>query len=140
MVLIKPSGGFSPPEHLRLINLIYSSYGVMFLAIFPFGVSGMGMNLDTSWRILGLIGSLYMLGGLLYLPREILKLRKDYPDLFPLQLFVVQTSLNAVASSLCVAVMLNLSTIPSRLYFFALVLLLIHSAIVYMRILLYRRD
>ncbi len=140
IVLIKPSGGFSPPEHVRLINLVYSSLGVTFLAILPYGFSGIGFDSSTSWRIVGLIGSLYTVGGLLFIPIRVLMLRKDFPDLFPWRLFFVQTLLHTAASILCVLVLLDLSSTPSRLYFFALFLLLVHAAIVYVRILLFRRD
>ncbi len=137
---MKPSGGFGPPERFRIINIVYSSIGVLFLAILPFAMFGGPWADNMVWRVLGLIVTVYCLAGLFSFPFTALKLRRGYPELFPSYLVLFQLIVHF--SSLCFGIVLlfGLTEYPLNAYTMSLVLLLAHGSTAYIRTLLYRRD
>ena len=138
--LSRPSGGFNPPEIYRLKVLIFAGMGAMFFALFPFAMFDGGWSDSTNWRLLSIFLTLYLGGGIIYFPIRAARLRRQYPDLFPLSLILTQFSLHALALILSVMVLLELTQYQANAYTMALILLLVHGAIAFVRTLFYRRE
>ena len=138
--LSRPAGGFNPPEIYRLKVLIYASMGAMFFALFPFALFESGLSDSTNWRLLAIFLTVYLSGGIIYFPVGSIRLRGQYPELFPVPLIVVQFSLHAGALILSLMVLLRLTAHQANAYTMALILLLVHGAIAFVRTLFYRRE
>jgi hypothetical protein len=140
IALAHPSGGFNPVERFRLRALIYASFGAMFLAIIPFAVFGGPWSEATSWRVLGVVMAAYTGAGLLDLPRRAFRLRRVDPEQFPLPLVVVQLGAHVVTFLLALAVLFRLTEYRANAYVMALMLMLLHGAIAFVRVLICRRN
>jgi len=111
----------------------------MFLAIIPFVVFNGPWSDSTSWRLLGVFVTVYTAAGLLYFPIAAFRLRRDYPDLFPLPLAVVQFTNDVCRFLLALAVLFG-SKYLANAYIMLLILLLLQGSIAFMRVLFQRRD
>ncbi|MBM3358647.1 MAG: hypothetical protein FJY54_13090 [Betaproteobacteria bacterium] len=140
IALARPSGGFDPVESFRLRALIYASFGAMFLAIIPFAVFGGPWSEATSWRVLGAVMAVYTGAGLLDLPRRAFRLRRVDPEQFPLPLVVIQFGTHVVTFLFALVVLFGLTEYRANAYVMALVLMLLHGAIAFVRVLMYRRS
>lgn len=138
--LSRPTGGFDPPERFRLTVLIYSSMGAMFFALLPFAIFGGGWSDSTNWTLLGTLITLYVGAGIIFLPIGSLRLRADYPELFPLYMVLIQLSIHTGAFVLSLMIMLGLTKHQVNVYTMALILLLVHGAIAFVRTLFHRKD
>ena len=139
IVLTRSSGEFSPPERFRLKVLVFSSMGPIFLALIPFAVLDSGWSQETSWRVLGFVVAIYGFAGLVSFPTAAYQLRRDYPEIFPLNLLVIQVALHVTTLALALVVSLGLTSHPLGAYTAALILVLLHGAIAFVRLLFYRR-
>ncbi len=140
MALASPSGALNPPDRFRLRSLSYTSFGAMFLAIIPFAVFGGPWPDSTSWRLLGVVMTVYTAAGLLFPPFVVFRLRHDFPDLFPLPLVVFVIGILVCTLLLALAVLFGSSEYRANAYTMALILMLLHGAIVFVRVLFHRRD
>ena len=113
--------------------------GAMFFALLPFAVFGSGRSDSADWTLLGALLTLYVGVGIIFLPMGSLRLRADYPELFPLSMFVLQLSIHTGAFVLSLMIMLGLTRYQANAYTMALILLLAHGAIAFVRTLFYRR-
>lgn len=136
----RPSGGFNPVERFRLQALIYASFGAMFLAIIPFAVFDGPWAESASWRVLGVVMTVYTAAGLSFLPAAGFRLRRDHPDQFPLPLVAFQLGNHVVTFLLALVVLFGLSEYLANAYTLTLILLLVHGAIAFVRVLFQRRD
>jgi hypothetical protein len=135
-----PSGGFSPPVRFRLRALLYASFGALFLAIIPFAVFNAPWPESTSWRLLGVVMTVYTAGGLLYFPRAAYHLKRGYPELFQPLLAAVQFTNDVCKFLLALAVLFGPSEYQANAYTLVLILLLLQGSIAFMRVLFQRRD
>jgi hypothetical protein len=140
IVLTRPDGGFNPPERFRLRVLVFSSMGALFLAMIPFAVLDSDWSDHTSWQILGALVLIYTLYGLVSLPRISFELRRQYPDIFPLRLILTQVATHLGTLGLALPLCFGTSSNQQNLYTGALILILVHGAIAFVRLLFYRRH
>ncbi len=140
IALARSSGGFNPPERFRLRALIYASFGAMFLAIIPFAIFGGPWPESTSWRLVGVVMTVYTAAGLLFLPPAAYRLRHDHPGSFPLPLVVILFGTHVCTFLLALVVLFGFSEYRANAYTMALILLLVHGAMAFVRVLFHRRD
>lgn len=140
IVLSRTSDGLSPAERFRLRSLIYASIGTMFLALLPLALFGGRWAEPTVWQILGGVMTVYTAAGLMMLPSASIRLRRDFPELFPLPLILSQTTIHICSLSLASSVLFKLTEHPRNAYVLGLILLLAHGAIAFVRTLFYRRE
>jgi hypothetical protein len=114
--------------------------GALFLAMIPFAVLDSGWSDHTSWRILGALVLIYTLYGLVSLPRISFELRRQYPDIFPLRLILTQVATHLGTLGLALPLCFSTSNNQQNLYTGALILILVHGAIAFVRLLFYRRH
>lgn len=136
----RPSGGFNPVERFRLQALIFASFGAMFLAIIPFAVFGGPWTESTSWRVLGALMTMYAFAALYLLPAAGFRLRRDYPEQFPLPLVAFQVGNHIITFLLALVVLFGPTEYLGNIYTLALILVLGHGAIAFTRVLFFRRD
>ncbi len=140
IVLTRPGGGFNRPERFRLKVLVFSSMGSIFLALIPFAVLDSGWSQETSWRVMGFVVAIYGFGGLVSLAPTSFRLRREYPEIFPLKLIVTQFVLHVAVLALGLIVCLGVTSHALGVYTAALILILAHGAIAFVRLLFYRRH
>lgn len=135
----RPSGELTPPVRFRLTSLSYSSFGAMFLAIIPFAIFNGPWPDSTSWRLLGVVVTVYTAAGLFYFPVAASRLRREYPDLFRLPMAVVLAVNDLCRFLLALAVLFG-SKYHAHAYIMVLILLLLQGSVAFMRVLFQRRD
>jgi hypothetical protein len=135
----RPSGALTPPVRFRLSSLSYSSFGAMFLAIIPFAIFNGPWPESTSWRLLGVVVTVYTAAGLFYFPIAASRLRRQYPDLFRLPMAVV-LAVNDLCRFLLALAVLFSSQYHANAYIMVLILLLLQGSVAFMRVLFQRRD
>ena len=140
LVLSEPNEALKQAERFRLTTLIYSSIGTLFLALLPLALFGGPWPDPTVWRGLGVILTIYALAGLSVLPAAAIRLHQDHPDLFPWKLIFAQVAIHICSLILALSVLFMWSEQPLNGYVMALVLLLVHGAIAFVRMLFYRRE
>lgn len=140
VAVARPSGAFNPVERFRLRALIYGSFGAMFLAIIPFAVFGGPWTESSSWRVLGVVMTIYTIAGLSFLPAAGFRLRRDYPEQFPLPLVAIQMGNHVISLLLALAILFGLTDHQASAYILVLLLLLAHGAVAFVRVLFYKRD
>jgi hypothetical protein len=140
IVLTRTGGGFNPPERFRLQVLMYSSVGPIFLALIPFAVLDSDWSQETSWRVLGFVVAAYGFVGLVSFPPTSFRLRREYPEIFPLQLIVTQVVLHVAIVALALVLGLGMTGHALAVYTAVLILLLLHGAIAFIRLLFFRRH
>lgn len=140
VAVARPSGGLNSVERFRVRALIYGSFGAMFLAIIPFAVFGGPWAESSSWRVLGAVMTIYTIAGLSFLPAAGFRLRRDYPEQFPRTLIVLQLGNHVITLLLALIILFGLTDHQASAYILALILLLVHGAVAFVRVLFYRRD
>ena len=138
-VALTQSGTIAPPERFRLQFLLYASLGAMFLAMLPHAVFARSWSPTAMWRLLGVLVTSYTALLVPFLFKAV-SMRREYPELFTIRIISVQGSLMVVAVSFSVAVLV--APIEDKLsnYTGALLLLLAHATVVFIRLLFYRRS
>jgi hypothetical protein len=141
VALGRGSEGFSRPEVLRLLLLLVSSLGSMFLALLPFALQESGLGGTACWRISSALLASFTALALAYLGYQIQRHRREFGELFSGSVFVVVSAGSFVIVTLQV---LNAAGIgaPPRVgpYLFGLLWLLFVASIQFARILFVRRS
>jgi hypothetical protein len=141
LALAHPAGGLSVADRFRLRALSYASFGAMFLAIIPFAMLKAPWPESVSWRLLGLVMTLYTAFGLAYFPRASFFLRRDHPDLFKDKRFSMVQFVNDVCRFLLALVVLfGSSRYQATAYTMVLILLLLQGSIAFVRTLLHSKH
>ena len=140
LVLSEPNEALKQTERFRLTTLIYSGFGTLFLALLPLALFGGPWADATVWLGLGILLSLYTLVGLAVLPAASIRLHRDHPDLFPWRLICSQVTIHICSLILALSVLFRWTEYPLNGYLLALVLLLVHGAVAFVRMLFYRRE
>ncbi|MDD9895458.1 MAG: hypothetical protein OXU66_01170 [Gammaproteobacteria bacterium] len=138
--LSRNTGKIEPPEQFRIMALIYGSMGAVFFALLPFVVFTKEANQGIAWTICGLLLSIYAIAGLLVLPRRSSNLRKTYPDLFPIRLILLQSTLHTGCCICALIGLFKLTAYLANFYNASLLILLLHSTIAFIRTLFFRRT
>ena len=133
------SGKLIPAERFRLEALLKTSIGATFLAMAPHAFFAGTLKESVIWLILGSILGIYCVFLLPLIPRAF-ALRADNPHLFSTPVMVLQAIFIVVA--LLLAIALFFVSLPDKLsvYTTALVVLLLASAVVFYRLLFYRKP
>ncbi len=138
-VALTRSESFAPPEQVRLSFLLYTSLGALFLALVPNALLTGSMSHDTAWTILGILAVTHTTVLTSYLARA-LSLRRDYPDLFPARVVTFQGSQILASLALAICVLIVPLENKSSFYIGTLLMLLAQAALVFVRLLFYRRS
>jgi hypothetical protein len=142
LVALGRSGAtFSRPEVLRLLLLLVSSFGAVFLALFPFALHESGVSGVACWRLSSAVLAAFTSISLAYLGYQIQRHRGEFGELFSRVVFV------SVATGSLVIVVLQLGNVvglgaPPRSgpYLFGLLWLLFIASLQFARILFVRRP
>jgi hypothetical protein len=140
VALGRSSQAFSRPEVLRLLLLLVSSLGSVFLALLPFALHESGLAGAACWRFSSALLGVFTAGSLAFLGYQIQRHRGEFGELFSGVVFAVVS-----AGSLAVVVLqiLNAAGVgaPPRVgpYLFGLIWLLLVASIQFARILFVRR-
>jgi len=138
-VALTQSGTIAPAEKFRLQFLLYASLGAMFLAMIPYAVFARSWSPSAMWQLLGVVVTAYTA----LLPAFLFKaasMRRGYPELFTIRIMSVQASFMVVAMALSVAVLVAPIEDKLSYYIGALLVLLAHATVVFIRLLFYRRS
>lgn len=112
----------------------------MFFALFPFSFVDTAWTDSTAWTLLGAALTVYVIIGMYYLLAGSIRLRAIYPDLFPLPLIVFQAVLHGATLIIGIVILLGLNQQNASLYTLALIILLMHGSVAFVRTLFYRRQ
>jgi hypothetical protein len=130
---------FARPEVVRLSFLLYTSLGAMFLALVPHALFTTSMSDETAWRVLGILTVAHTTVLTSFLARA-LSLRRDYPDIFPVHLVIFQGSQIFAALGLAICVLLVPVEDKQSFFIGTLIMLLAQAALVFTRLLFFRRS
>lgn len=138
-VALTQKHSFAPPEHVRLSFLLYTSLGAMFLALVPHALFTASLSDETAWTVLGLLAVAHTTGLISFLIRA-LSLKRDYSDLFPARVVLLQGS--QILASLALALCVLFAPLENKQSFFiaTLLMLLAQASLVFIRLLFYRRS
>ncbi|MDA1369653.1 MAG: hypothetical protein O2971_02680 [Proteobacteria bacterium] len=140
MGLSRNPDGLEPPEQFRIQTLIYSGLGTTVFALIPFAVFHEDSDLAVAWAWTSVPLMAYALGGILVFPARANNLRASYPELFPIPLIALQSILHFSVLLLGTMVAFGFTDYPANFYTGALIILLIHALIAFVRTLFYRRS
>ena len=130
---------FSRPEVLRLLLLLVSSLGAMFLALLPFALHESGVGEAACWRLSSAILAAFTSIALAYLGYQIQRRRAEFGALFSRSVFVVVTTGSLAIVALQLGNAMGLGALPrSGPYVFGLLWLLFIASLQFARILFVR--
>ena len=137
-VALTRTGAFAPPEAVRLSFLLYTTLGALFLSLIPNALVTASLSDVMAWRVLGLLALVHASGLLIFLAKA-LSLKIDYPDIFPTRLVFVQGTQILVTLALVISVLVVPLEHKQSLFIGALIFLLAQAALVFIRLLFFRR-
>lgn len=139
VALGRSRAAFSRPEILRLLLLLVSSLGAVFLALLPFALHESGVVGVACWRLSSIVLVAFTSIALVYLGYQIQRHRAEFGELFSSAVFVI------VATGSVAIVVLQLGNVvglwaPPRSgpYVFGLLWLLFIASLQFARILFVR--
>ncbi len=135
-VALTRTGAFAPPETVRLSFLLYTT---LFLSLIPHALFTASLSDVMAWRVLGLLALMHASGLLIFLAKA-LSLKVDYPDIFPTRLVFVQGTQIFVTLALVISVLVVPLEHKQSLFIGALIFLLAQAALVFIRLLFFRRS
>ena len=138
VALGRTGASFSRPEVLRLLLLLVSSLGAMFLALLPFALHESGVGDAACWRLSSAILAAFVSGALAYLGYQIQRHRAEFGELFSRTIFVVVTTGSLAIFVLQIANAVGLGAPRSGPYVFGLLWLLFIASLQFARILFVR--
>jgi len=138
-VALTRTDSFAPPEQVRLSFLLYTSLGALFLSLIPHALFTASLSEVVAWRVLGILAVLHAAGLLGFLSKA-LSLKVDYPDIFPTRLVAVQGSQIFVTLAFAVCVLAVPLRHKQSFFIGALIVLLAQAALVFVRLLFFRRS
>jgi hypothetical protein len=129
----------SRPAVLRLLLLLVSSLGAVFLALLPFALHESGVGSAACWRLSSALLAVFTSISLASLGYRIHRHREEFGQLFSGTVFVVVGTGSLVIVALQVANIAGLGALPrSGPYLFGLLWLLFVASIQFVRILFVR--
>jgi hypothetical protein len=138
-VALTKTDAFAPSETVRLSFLLYTSLGALFLSLIPHALFTASLSDVVAWRVLGLLAVVHAAGLLGFLAKA-LSLKVDYPDIFPTRLVAVQGTQIIVTLTLAISVLLAPLEHKQSLFVGGLIFLLAQAALVFVRLLFFRRS
>jgi len=138
-VALTRSASVAPPEQVRLSFLLYTSLGALFLSLIPHALFTASLSDIVAWRVLGILAVVHATRLLGFLARAI-DLEVDYPDIFPTRLVAVHGTQILVTLALAVSVLGAPLRHQQSLFIGALIFLLAQAALVFVRLLFFRRT
>lgn len=139
VALGRTGAAFSRPEVLRLLLLLVSSFGAVFLALLPFALHESGVDDAACWRLSSAILAAFTSIALAYLGYQIQRHRAEFGELFSGTVFVVVTTGSIAIVVLQVGNVVGLGARPrSGPYVFGLLWLLFIASLQFARILFVR--
>jgi hypothetical protein len=130
---------FSRPEVLRLLLLLVSSLGTVFLALLPFALHESGVGDAACWRLSSAILAAFTSISLVYLGYQIQRHRGEFGELFSSTVFVVVATGSLAIVVLQLGNAMGLGASPrSGPYLFGLLWLLFVASLQFARILFVR--
>jgi hypothetical protein len=139
VALGRSGAAFSRPEVLRLLLLLVSSFGAVFLALLPFALHESGVGDSACWRLSSAILAAFTTVSLAYLGYQIQRHRGEFGRLFSSAVFAVVASGSLAIVLLQLANAAGLGARPrSGPYVFGLLWLLFIASLQFARILFVR--
>jgi hypothetical protein len=130
---------FSRPEVLRLLLLLVSSFGAVFLALLPFALHESGVGDVACWRLSSVALAAFTSVSLAYLGYQIQRHRSEFGQLFSTAVFVIVGTGSVLMVVLQLANALGLGAPPrSGSFLFGLLWLLFIASLQFARILFVR--
>lgn len=140
LVALGRSGtAFSRPEVLRLLLLLVSSLGAVFLALFPVALHESGVDDLACWRLSSAILAVFTSVSLVYLGYQIQRHRGEFGAMYSPAVFAIVLTGSVATVLLQVSNAIGLGAPPrSGLYIFGLMWLLFLASLQFARILFVR--
>ena len=139
VALGRSRAAFSRPEVLRLLLLLVSSLGAVFLALFPFALYESGVGDSACWRLSSVILAAFTSISLAYLGYQIQRYRGEFGELFSSTVFAIVATGSLAIFVLQLSNAVGLGAPPrSGPYVFGLLWLLFIASLQFARILFVR--
>ena len=139
VALGRSQAAFSRPEVLRLLLLLVSSLGAVFLALLPFALHESGVLDIACWRLSSIILAAFTTTSLAYLGYQIQRRRGEFGELFSTAVFVIVATGSVVIVVLQLVNAIGIGAPPrSGPYLFGLLWLLFIASLQFARILFVR--
>jgi hypothetical protein len=141
VALGRSQAAFSRPEMLRLLLLLVSSLGAVFLALLPFALHESGVEGAACWRLSSVLLAAFTSSSLAYLGYRIQQHRGEFGELFSTAVFVIVTTGSILIVVLQLVNAVGVGAPPrSGPYLFGLLWLLFIASLQFARILFVRRP
>jgi len=139
VALGRSRASFSRPEVLRLLLLLVSSLGAVFLALIPFALHESGVGNAACWRLSSALLAAFTSTSLAYIGYQIQRHRAEFGELFSRTVFVVVSTGSVAIVILQLWNVVGLGAPPrSGPYVFGLLWLLFIASLQFARILFVR--
>ena len=132
---------FTRPGVLRLLLLLVSSLGAVFLALLPFALQESGVSSSACWRLSSALLAVFTSVSLALLGYQIQRHRGEFGELYSGTVFVVVATGSFAVVALQVVNVAGAGAFPrSGPYLFGLLWLLFVASVQFVRILFVRRS